>query len=98
MNGDLYTVSDKHDYTIFRIEIKEEVAILKPHIQIIMPETLKVNLPLDFEGITNDDAGNFFIISETLFRILRISSNGKDVSWISPDLKPFGKQKKLFQD
>ncbi len=59
LNGDLYTVSDKHDYTIFRIEIKEEVAILKPYIQIIMPETLKVNLPLDFEGITNDDAGNF---------------------------------------
>ncbi|MBB30133.1 MAG: hypothetical protein CME25_14655 [Gemmatimonadetes bacterium] len=51
---------------------------------------------LDFEGLTVDDDGNFFIASETTFRILRVSADGKDVRWITENLKRYGEEVGLF--
>lgn len=91
----LFTISDKHDDTIFRIELRDEKAVLVPHIQ-FQVEPLPDLAELDLEGIACDEAGNFYLASETAFRILKVQPDGS-TKWISPDLKPFGQEKGLFQ-
>ena len=95
-NNSLFTVSDKHDDTIFQIQLMEDKAVLVPHIKFKLSEPI-TEKNLDFEGITCDDEGNFYLVSETACRILRVSANGKDISWVTPSLKPYGEEKGLFQ-
>lgn len=95
-NNTLFTVSDKHDDTIFRVQLMDDTAVLVPHVQ-FEPSELVTEKALDLEGITCDSEGNFYIISESAFRILRISSDGKEVSWISPNLRSYGEAAGLFQ-
>ncbi len=92
----LYTISDDHDDTIFKITILEDKAILEPHIRfkIAIPDGEKT---LDLEGITRDDEGNFYLVSESTFRILKVSADGKEVSWATPSLQLFGRAEGLFQ-
>lgn len=92
----LFTVSDKHDDTIFRVQLTDDKAVLVPHIQFKMSEPI-TEKALDFEGITCDSEGNFYIVSESTFRILRVSTDGEKVSWISPSLQSYGKEAGLFQ-
>jgi len=96
VNNRLFTVSDEHDDTIFRIELREESAVLLPHIKFPAPEN-RSRRGMDFEGITNDADGNFYLVSESNFRILRISANGDEISWITPSLRPYGDAIGLFQ-
>ncbi len=95
-NNTLFTVSDKHDDTIFRIQLNGNKAVLVPHVQ-FEPSELVTEKALDFEGITCDSEGNFYIISESTFRILRVSADGKEVSWVSPSLQSYGEKVGLFQ-
>lgn len=95
-NNTLFTVSDKHDDTIFQIQLMDDKAILLPHIKFKLSEPIPEE-NLDFEGITCDDEGNFYLASETAFRILRVSANGEEVSWVTPSLKSIGEEKGLFQ-
>jgi hypothetical protein len=95
-NGQLYTVSDKHDYVIFKIELTRDVAILKPILPINIPTEAHLQR-YDFEGITSDGVGNFYLVSETRFRILRVPSDGKEASWITPNLRPWGEKQHLFK-
>ena len=92
----LFTVSDDHDHTIFRIELHEDHAVLKPylHFNLLKADS---NDRLDFEGITCDSKGNFYIVSETQQRILFVSKNGKTVEWFSESLYSWGYEKGLFQ-
>ena len=92
----LFTVSDKHDDTIFQIILKADKAYLVPHITFTPPQNNSFR-KLDFEGITCDEKGNFYIASEMAIRILKVSSNGKSVQWITPGLRPFGEKVGLFQ-
>ena len=95
-NNTLFTVSDKHDGTIFRVQLMDDTAVLVPHVQ-FEPSELVTEKALDLEGITCDSKGNFYIISESTFRILRVSADGKEVSWISPNLRSYGEAAGLFQ-
>ena len=95
-NNTLFTVSDKHDDTIFRVQLMDDKAVLVPHVQFILSEPV-AEKALDFEGITCDNEGNFYIVSEGTFRILRVSADGEKVSWVSPSLQPHGKKVGLFQ-
>lgn len=95
-NNTLFTVSDKHDDTIFRVQLMDDRAVLVPHIQFKLSESVTEKV-LDFEGITCDNEGNFYIVSESTFRILRVSSDGDRVSWVSPNLRSYGEKVGLFQ-
>ena len=92
----LFTVSDRHPNTVFRLEIREESAAMIPYRNFPVTETFG-NDWLDFEGITCDSAGNFYIVSEMHSRILRVAHDGQSSGWITPDLKPYGEAEGLFQ-
>lgn len=93
----LYAVSDKHGDTIYRIELMEDRAVFVPHLRF---DALPLDPPvrrLDFEGITHDEEGNFYLVSETAFRILRVPADGGGAQWITPILRPSGEAAGLFQ-
>lgn len=92
----LFAVSDKHDDTIFRVALTDSIAVFVPHVTFEIPESVP-GKRLDFEGITCDAEGNFYLVSETAFRILRLSADGVEVSWITPSLRAVGEQEGLFQ-
>jgi uncharacterized protein YjiK len=92
----LFAVSDKHDDTIFRISLTDTNAVFVPHLKFEIPESVP-GKRLDFEGITCDAEGSFYLVSETAFRILRVSADGVGVSWITHSLRAVGEQEGLFQ-
>lgn len=91
----LFTVSDKHDSAIYRVELQDTAAVLIPYLTFQIPDTASKTW-FDFEGITHDDSGNFYVVSESRFRILRVSAAG-EIAWITPDLKPYGESKGLLR-
>ena len=95
-NDTLFTVSDKHDDTIFRIELKPDRAVFVPHVRFEASSSFGV-FRLDFEGITRDDAGNYYLVSEGAFAILKVGPDGKNVSWITTSLRDVGASAGLFQ-
>ncbi len=95
-NEQLYTVSDKHDTVIFRIIFNENNAVLQPYLTFNPPDPHNRGW-FDFEGITMDDKGNFYLISETRFKILQVRADGSVVYWITPSIRPFGENEGLFQ-
>jgi len=96
IDGCLYTVSDKHDHFIYSLELKGDTAKATPAVEIPLPFFSFIH-SFDFEGITHDNAGNFYLASETQYRILKVSPDGKKANWITPDLKPAGQKVGLFQ-
>lgn len=95
-NGDFYTLSDDHDSIIFKLEMLEDKVVLHPHIIFEAPSLKGVD-KFDFEGITCDTDGNFYLSSENAFRILKVSHDGQKVTWLFDSLKQLGEEKGLFQ-
>ena len=95
-DGSLYTVSDKHDAWIYRIDFTDDTAVLKKYRRtgISAFSNLKRH---DFEGITHDASGNFYLISETECRIRIVPPHGQTPGWIDPKFKQWGVQAGLFQ-
>lgn len=81
--GILYTVCDKTDDWIFRVEVGEDQAVLIPHLQFAVPGTMA---PMDWEGITIDHHGRFYLASEFLNRILRVDPDGT-TEWATSSLR-----------
>jgi uncharacterized protein YjiK len=96
INDCLYTVSDKHDHFIYFMELSDETAKAIPAVEIPLPFFSFIH-SYDFEGITHDKSGKFYLASESQCRILCISPDGKNANWITPNLKPAGKKAGLFQ-
>jgi hypothetical protein len=94
-NGSLLAVSDRHDDTVFSVRIGPEAAWLEPYVTFTAPR--RGWRRLDFEGIACDEEGRLFLVSETRCRILQLSADGRHAAWITPDLKPYGREKGLFQ-
>ncbi|GAB4373889.1 MAG: hypothetical protein Kow0042_18080 [Calditrichia bacterium] len=94
-NDTLLTISDKDDSTIFWIELGEKEAFLHPFLRFRLPES--ISIPADFEGITLDEEGTIYLISESLFRILKVRTDGSPAEWITPSLKPWGQREGLFR-
>ena len=90
---EFFTVSDNHN-TIFRLEILSDKIQLVPYIEILQDDANG----LDFEGITHDDEF-FYLVSEKLYQILKVSKDGQYQEWISEndDLKIACKQAGLCQ-
>ncbi len=89
-NGQLYTVADKDDRTIYWVAILGDTARLVPAIRFTPPEE-----GMDWEGITCDPAGNFYLISESRGRILQVRPDGSS-GWICRDLRPESAPEGLF--
>jgi hypothetical protein len=98
-NGQLWTVSDRDDDQIYRLDTRAEVwkaeAVLidVPQVPEDPGRTLAMkthsffrslvgNGALDFEGISCDDAGNRYVLSETYSAVLKIPPDGK-ASWLN---------------
>lgn len=79
--GSLFTVADKDENTIYRVEMSPPVAKLVPHIRFTPPNPYR----MDWEGISSDPAGNFYLISEEQGRILQVRPDG-ECGWVTPDL------------
>lgn len=92
-NGELYTVSDDHDRFIYRLNIEQDAALMEAAIPVAMPEPGRG----DFEGIVAGDTNDFYLISESKFRILHVSADGKDCAWITPNLRSAGEEAGLFR-
>lgn len=95
-NGEFYTVSDDHNTIIFRMKILDEKVVLNPHIKFEAPELPGLRY-LDFEGITCDAEGNFYLCSEEASQILYVSRDGGEVYWLFESLKPYGEKKGFFE-
>ncbi|MDP7422175.1 MAG: esterase-like activity of phytase family protein, partial [bacterium] len=111
-NGHLYSVSDKHDGSIFKVEIKDGRALFTEHLTFKTPEGI-IDLrgkmfaadggdpydpskpQLDLEGITIDGNGNFFLISERCFCVIKVLPDGT-VDWVSPSFYEAGLKRGLF--
>jgi len=93
----LYAISDKHGDTIYRIELMEDRAVFVPHVTFDAPPLDPAVRRMDFEGITHDEEGNFYLVSETGFRILRVPADGVRAQWITPSLRVSGEAVGLFQ-
>lgn len=92
VQGTLYTVADKVDDTIYRLEFaQDDVVHLVPHIIFTPPNPSY----MDWEGLTCDAEGNFYLISERQGRVLRVTPTG-EAAWATPDLRVEGRQLGLF--
>lgn len=81
VSGELYAVSDKHDW-IYKLKIQPTRVDMIPHLMIDKP-ALGVS-ELDLEGITSDLKGNFFLASERHSRLIRV--NARNTSWVEGDV------------
>ena len=89
--GRLYTVADKINDTVFRIQFGDETVRLEPAIRFRPP----ANGNMDWEGLTIDGEGNFYLVSEEFSRVARVTPRG-EASWASPLLRAEGRKEGLF--
>ncbi len=83
VNGVLHTVSDKHDDTIFRVEVEGSVARLLPDVTFRAPEHANTRGKLDFEAVIPAGGGKgFYVGSEGAGDVLWVSGDGANASWI----------------
>ncbi len=95
-NGTFYTVSDKQSDTIYRLELNEDIVTLIPHL-VFEPPKPPSGVGLDLEGITCDEEGNFYLISERSYRVVYVSANGDSVGWYTLNMKKAGERQGLFK-
>ncbi|MBT5873614.1 MAG: hypothetical protein HOH43_09360 [Candidatus Latescibacteria bacterium] len=92
----LYTVSDKDSDIIYRIDLTDSTGNALPHITFDSPQ-LRSGVGLDFEGITCDSDGNFYVASESALRVIYVSVNGDSVAWATASVKKAGENQGLFK-
>ncbi len=95
-NDSLFTIGDNIDHTIYHIKLQDSVASLYP--SRTFPQIAEKTLQkLDFEGITADSEGNFYLVSETHLKIFKVPPNPSRAEWITKSLDSLGRQAGLFQ-
>ncbi|SEM86809.1 Esterase-like activity of phytase [Pseudomonas sp. ok272] len=101
--GELWTVSDRDDDRLYRLDTRENVWLAET-VRIEVPQVPDSGLPwsmnsrtwaasfvrggdLDFEGITCDQAGNRYVVSEAHAAVLKVPPSGP-ATWlkITPSL------------
>ncbi len=96
-NGELYTVSDKQKEYVFRLAIKDGEMLMEPHLE-FDPTPLQTMKYIDYEGITVDENGDFYIVSETHCQIMKINAETQEAAWLTPSLKEMGQANGFFQE
>jgi hypothetical protein len=95
-DGVLFTVSDKHSDTVFRVEMSGQTARCVPAVSFTGPDPLPLHGWLDLEAIVPASDGGFILASEEAVRLLRVPAGGGVATWITPDLRPEGQVVGLF--
>jgi hypothetical protein len=90
-NGELFTVSDGDDRTIYALELREKTAVAHPRVGFVPPSDA-----LDMEGVAIDSDGSFLVTSEAQGRVLRVASDGK-TEWATPSLSSVGNRRGLLK-
>lgn len=91
VDGRLYTVADKVNNRIYEVVRESGSVRLVPAIRFTPPD----RRTMDWEGITSDPGGAFYLISEERGRLLRVTSDGT-ATWATPDLRQPGRALGLF--
>lgn len=91
----LFSVSDHHDGVIYRVDIKDDHAAFVPYLTFENPDTT-VTARIDQEGITCDPNGDFYVVSERGFKLLKVNRRDGKAAWIGPDMKAPGEAVGLF--
>lgn len=94
--GKFYVVSDCHDDRVFHLRLEENRAVLETARKFSTPELPEKPRKLDFEGITHDSEGNFYLAAERPRRILKVTPDGPG-SWLGESLDPAGVKAGLFK-
>jgi len=89
VDGTLFTVSDKRPDTIFRLDLHAYRAVLHEHLRFEAGGR-------DLEGITADDAGTFYVVSEADCTLLRVVPGGACEA-LTPSLEALGAAAGLFR-
>lgn len=89
--GILYVVCDKTDDRIFRLEITDDYARMWTHLRFQPPAR-----SMDYEGVTIDSRGNFYLISEYHHRILRVTPAGI-AEWFGPNFRTFAEPEGMLR-
>jgi hypothetical protein len=102
--GQLLTVSDKHDDTIYAIDRGTSAATLRPFVRFEPP--LEEPPALDLEGLSAAPDGGWWLASESQLRVLHVqeadAGSGADrllrgrARWLTPSLRAVGAAKGCF--
>ncbi|PIE01946.1 MAG: hypothetical protein CSA81_09365 [Acidobacteria bacterium] len=93
VDGELYTLSDKENGVIYRLAFQENHLVLLPYRDCGFSR----EVDYDFEGLTADDQGNFFMISERQSRVMCMPADGSPCHWVIPSLKREANKKNLLK-
>jgi len=93
-DGQLYLVSAKHDDQIFSVQLGQDRAEYKEALKITRPDDAS-SLKLVWRGIAGDGHGQWLLISETAYRVLKVDKGGKS-EWMGPSVLDAGTEIGLF--
>ena len=108
-NNQLLMVSDNHNEAIFSVDSSSEVAVIRSHINIedIPKPDLdsysfgtrwwsRLSHQYDWEGISCDSQGRYYVLSEALAQVLVKDTNGS-LRWLGSQSYTAGRSKGLFE-
>ena len=95
-DGMLYVVTDRHQDTIFRLELDGDVARATPFVTFIPPQPLPEAGYLDNEGLTLAKDGGFYVASELGFAVYHVPPGGGAAAWVTPNVRAAGETVGLF--
>ena len=93
-SGSLYMVSCQHDDQVFKITPGTDKATFQEHVRITRPEDA-AGLKFVWRGIANDEDGRLLLLSETAYRVMRLTKDGSG-DWIGPSVLDAGTEAGLF--
>jgi hypothetical protein len=95
-DGVLYVVSDRHEDTIFRLELDGDIARATPFVTFTPPQPLPEVGYLDNEALACADDGGFYVASEWGFAIYHVPPGGGAAEWVTPNVRAAGATVGLF--
>jgi hypothetical protein len=93
-DGELYSVCDDDDATIFRLRRADPVVVFEPFLNFRAPPGHRG--ALDLEGIVAGPEGSFFLLSEATYRVLRVYPDGRS-AWVTPSIGEAGRDLGFFR-
>ncbi len=94
LDGQLYTVCDKHN-DIYRLEFDGDVVRARVHTR--LGAAFAADGKLDLEGISHDDQGHFYLLSEAHNRLIRVTADGAQWHTGAGELLALGQSQGLLQ-
>jgi hypothetical protein len=94
VQGACFLVSSKHDDQVFAVTLGGNKAEYKEAFRITRPAGAEA-LKLVWRGLAGDEAGGFFALSETAYRVMRLDKKGSG-EWYGPSILDAGTEIGLF--